>query len=226
MILLRICVLYKRENLRRNSFSILHLGSFRGAEIYKAEISEKISKRRLLKLAKNLSELKISFVAEEPGLNLSPLLLRFGITSAIGDRFLFRHSAEAALLLSKKLSAPLSFFISGGSFWSVTRIALRLLEETNDVFVSCADFDSVAEACFDSCGAVIKQIPTKAHMTLTLFENDFELNFSDKVFCRADFALSLPDFPFDIPSQYHTALSEALHLCGVLDEREVKIVIL
>ncbi len=223
---MRICILYKRDNLKRNSFSILHLGSFRGAEIYKAEISEKITKRRLAKLIKYLSELKISFVAEDPGLCLSPLLLRFGITSASGDRLLSRHSAEAALCLSKKLNLPLSFFISGGSFWSVTRSALRLLEKTNDVFVSCADFDAVAEACSDLCGAVIKRTPTKEHIMLSLSENDFELSFSDRKFSRADFALSLPDFPFDIPIQCHTALSEALHVCGVLNEREPKIVIL
>ena len=226
MILLRICILYRRENLKRNSFSINHIGSFRGADIYKAEISEKLTKRRLLKLAKSLSELKISFLAEEAGLSLSPLLTRFGITSAKGNILLSRHSAEAALCLSKKISLPLSFSICGGSFQRVTRTALRLLEETSDVFVSCADFDAVAEACFDLCGAIIREKATKDHITISLSENDFEITFSDKKFSRADFALFIPDFSHDIPLRCHSALAEALHLCGVLSFSETNLVIL
>ena len=222
---MRICVLYKRDNLKKNSFSIHYLGSFMGAEIYKTEISEKLSKRRLPKLVKRLSELKISFVAADAGLHISPILIRFGITPASGERMLSGHCADAALCLANFFSLPFSFFISGGSFRSVTRTALRLLEETGDVFISCTDFDAVAEACFDSCGAVVKRVPNKEHITILLYEDGFEISFSDKKFSHNIFSLSLPGFPFDIPERCHTALSEALCLCGVPFDFETKIVI-
>ncbi len=225
MVLLRVCILFKRKDLKKNAFLISFPGLYRGVGIYKAEISERISKRRLKKCIKKLSELKLSFVALSPDFCLSDTFLCFGITPIYGINLLLRHSADAALCLAESLKLPTTFYICGGSFWSVTRAALTLLAKTNNVFVSCADSCAVAEACLNACGAVIKSSPPQEHIRISLSDDGFELFSRDKNFSFSAFKIPLPaDFPFDIPDTCHTSLCEALDLCGILKDSDVKII--
>lgn len=225
MILLRICVIYKGELHKRQGFKTSYLGSFRGAEIYKTELSEKISRRRLSKCLAELRGLGISLIASGGDVVPSHLLLRFKITHIPPSRAKFSRIAEMALLFAERVNAPLSFFIRGGSFFRVSEIALELLSSTSEVAVSCVDFESVAEACLLSSGAVIRSRPKGAYVEISPAEPDAVLKYKDTVCGFSDFSLSLPrDFPFSLPG--HDALVGALELSGVLGHNDTKLRIL
>lgn len=224
MILLRICFIYKGELHKRNTFLTSYLGSFRGAEIYKTELSEKLSRRRLVKCLLNLQKLKISFVAAQDGLFPVSLLSRFSLTSRDETRAKVSRIAEMALLFTERERAPLSFFIQGGSFTQVSEIALLLLEKTSDVAVSCADCEAVSEACADACGAIIKTFPRAPFVEIFPSSPDALLKFGNATAVFSDFSLSLPqDFPFDVPIELHSQLVSILETCGVLSDGEARI---
>lgn len=225
MILLRICVIYKGELHKRNCFVTSYIGSFRGADIYKTELSEKLSRRRLLKCFKHLQSLGVSFVAAHEGMFSPSLLSRFSLTAVDATRALTSRIAEMALLFARQAGAPLSFFIQGGSFSRVSEIALALLSETSHVAISCADADAVCEALADACGAVIRTSPIKESVDIFPTDPKALLRFGKLSAGFSDFSLSLPpDFPFDIPLPLHASLISFFETFGVLkgDEAELK----
>ena len=216
--------MYKGELHKRNYFSISYLGFFRGAEIYKTEIAEKISRRRLAKCLLELKKLKISFVAAQDGHLPVSLLSRFSLTSQDETRAKVSRIAEMALLFAERERAPLSFFIQGGSFTQVSEIALLLLEKTSDVAVSCADCEAISEAIADACGAVIKTFPRAPFVEIFPSSPDALLKFGNATAGFSDFSLSLPqDFPFDVPIELHSQLVSILETCGVLSDGEAQI---
>ncbi len=220
---LRICVIYKGDIRRKRSFEILFHSSFRGAEIYKACLGLKISKRQKRKCIKELSELGVSFAALPRDLPLSRELLLSGISPVYGSSSLALQIPEMALSLAKAAQGANGFFIRGGSFFTVTRIALRLLEETSSVYVSCADFAAVAEACADMCGAVIKREPPEDVINIFLEDGGFFLKFRERKLNFSDFSISLPSPHFsDIPPCCAAALASALEICGFLGNSEIK----
>ncbi len=216
--------MYKGELHKRTRFLTSYLGSFRGAEIYKTELSEKLSRRQLIKCLRELEKLKISFVAVRDGLLPVSLLSRFSLTARSAARAKEVRIAEMALLFARKHDAPLSFFIRGGSFSQVSEIALELLEETSDVAVSCVDFDAVYEACADACGAVIRNSPRRQSVEVFPSQPEAFLKFGNATAGFSDFFLSLPpDFPFDLPPALHSELVSIFEVCGVLENGEAKI---
>ncbi len=226
MILLRICVIYKGELHKKPGYIISYLGSFRGAEIYKAELSEKISRRRLSKCFKALRQLKISFAVTDGSLP-EHLLSHSGIMQVDPMRAKFSRIAEMALSFAKRECAPLSFFIQGGSFSKVSEIALMLLSETSDVAVSCTDFEAVAESCVLSTGAIIKNRPEKASIDIFPATPDALLHYCESTAGFSDFSLLLPrDFNFSLPHTVCDALVSALELGGIIGHEEVEIQIL
>lgn len=221
MILLRICVIYKGELHKRNCFVTSYLGSFRGVEIYKTELSENFSRRRLFKCLKNLQNLGISFVAAHEGLFTPSLLSRFSLTAVDSTRAMASRIAEMAFLFAKRENAPFSFFIQGGSFFRVSAIALALLPHTSCVAISCADADAVCEALADACGAVILTSPTKESVGIFPSNPEALLRFGERMAGFSDFSLSLPpDFPFDIPLPLHASLISFFETLGVLNGDE------
>lgn len=216
--------MYKGELHKRNCFLTSYLGSFRGVGIYKTELPERISQRRLMKCLRELKKLKISFVAATDGLFPVSLLSRFSLTAADAARAKEGRIADMALLFARKHNAPLSFFIQGGSFFSVTDIALTLLAETSFVAVSCADSEAVCEAVCEACGAVIKNSPRRASVEIFPATPEALLKFGDATAGFSDFSFSLPsDFPFDIPRSLHCSLVSVLETCGVLEDGEAEI---
>lgn len=223
---MRICVIYKGELHKKQGYMISYLGSFRGAEIYKTELCEKISKRRLSGCIKALGQLKISFAATD-GFFPGHLLPSLGIMQADPRRSKSSRIAEMALSLAVHESAPLSFFIRGGSFSQVSEIALTLLSETSDVAVSCADFDAVAEACVLSTGAIIRNLPSKTSIEIFPAAPDALLRYRGHTLGFSDFSLLLPqDFNFLLPNTVCDALVSVLELGGVIGRDEIGIQIL
>jgi len=219
---LRVCIICRGNDPEKKKFSIVFLCSFRSVDIYKLEFFGKITARRVRKGLRALSALKVSFAVFEEELPFSSLADDFGITVADSGRALSSRIAETALFVSERLNLPKRFFIRGGSFFGVTRIALRLLRETGDVAVSCTDYEAVASACFDACGAVIKNLPDRECMEIFPARREAFLVFGDKSFSYADFKLSLPPPLSDvIPATFHTAVASLLETCGVSDALEV-----
>ncbi len=220
---MRICVVNIDEEKSRKGFEILFHGCFRGAEIYTVFLSPRISRRKRLKLIKKLQLLKISFAALPEDCLYSHHLQQAGISTVSADECFSPAIAEMALSFAKQYKTPKCFYICGGGFFTVTKIALRLLEETNDVFVSCADFDAVYDACADMCGAVIKASPPKEAVCIYPCDKRNFLCFRDVSLSFSDFSISFPETAFsDIAPATRPALAQILQFCGILGNSEIK----
>lgn len=147
----------------------------------------------------------------------------FGLCIVSGRALLLRAVAAAALIFSETYGFEKSFYLRGGGFFSVTRTALRLLEETDSVFISCADFDAVAEAVADACGAVVRSDPPPGVITVNLFDEGFSVSRGDILVHGSDFSFSIPGLDFSgISAECIPALAESLEICGFLGNNELK----
>lgn len=208
---------------KRGGFSTSFVGFFKGCEIYSAEIFRNFGRSSQKRLLKRLRSLEISFVAVcDDLMHLKNAFLSYGITPVDGTEAYSSHVPDMALLFAKENNLKKNFHIHGGGFYTVSKIAISLLEETNEVSVSCADFDDVAEVCADFCGAVIRDTPSENPILIRPTEKGF-LIFEEKTLSFSDFRLSLShSFDATLPSSCVAALSSCLKICGFLGDNDIK----
>ncbi len=220
---MRICIVHSSDLRKRGGFSTSFVGFFKGFEIYSAKISRNLSLRSQRRLLKKLSGLDITFAAVcDELMHLKNAFLSYGITPVDGTEAYSSLIPDMALLFAKENNLGKRFHIQGGSFYTVSRIAISLLAETNEVSVSCADFDEVAEVCADFCGAVIRATPFENSVIIRPAEEKF-LVFEEKFLAFSDFGLSLShSFDAELPQACVAALSSCLKICGFLGDNDIK----
>jgi hypothetical protein len=181
--------------------------------IYNVRIGLKISRRQKRKCAEKLSSLGVSFAAVGYDKELAATLRSFNIAATSGLSHLSGKAAEMALIFAKERGLKMAFTILGGSFFTATRTALRLLEETSDVFLSLADSDAVAEAVSEACGAVLQTSPPDDTIVIRFSDESFFIEYRNESVTPYDFSLSLPGTPFpDIPQALIPGLAEILEI--------------
>lgn len=220
---MRICIIHSSDLRKRGGHSTSFLGFFNGCEVYIAELFRNFSRRSLRRLINDLKSLRVSFVALCD--SLAPLknsFLKCGITPVFGDCAYSSQIAEMALLFAEKRNLPKRFLIRGGSFYTASQIALKLLCETNDVFLDSPDFDEISEVCADFCGAVIRKTPSANPIVISPLGKDF-LFFANETLSFPDFYISpSPPPDFFVPASCAAALSSCLKICGFLGDNDLK----